>query len=215
MKNGLFFCAVFYSALCAISCTSRMPDEDTLLRHAQTLELYRTGRFAEAAKMLNGENKFVPSLVLRGKAEYLSGDLAAAEKSLERALSLNPHSSEAALYKARILRENGNAAGAQKIIEELLGDYPLDVRVLRFAAVLARDRGVEGEAASAALLERAVEASAETALVFMDRARLKWIGGNGDEALGDLGRARVLLPGDSPLIKSLEKLESVIREVSS
>jgi len=60
-----------------------------------------------------------------------------------------------------------------------------------------------------------VEASAESALVFLDRARLRWAGGNGGGALEDLGRAKVLLTRDSPILRAVETLESIISEVSS
>ena len=165
--------------------------------------------------MLAGETKFVPSLVLRGKAEYLSGDLAAADKSLKGALALRPENTEAALFLARLYRETGNKKEAQRLTEKILSDNPQDIRALRFAADLAKDRGAAGEAASAVLLDRAVEASAEAAMVFLDRARLRWAGGNSRGALEDLGRARVLLSRDSPVLKAVETLESIISEVSS
>ena len=199
---------------CLWACASPAPGDDTLLLYARCQEVYREGRFAEAAKMLAGEASFVPSLVLRGKAEYLCGDLDAAGKSLKRALTLKSHDTEASLFLARIFRETGDPKEAQKLAEKILGDNPRDIRALRFAAELARERGVSGEAASAAFLDRAVEASAELALVFLDRARLRWSGGNRGGALEDLRRARALLPEDSPVQKAAERLESIIREVS-
>ena len=156
----------------------------------------------------------VPALVLRGKAEYLSGDLPEAERSLKRALALKPGNTEASLFLARIYRETGKLTEARKLIEEVLGDNPMEIRALRLAADLARERGTSGEAASAVLLDRAVEASAELALVFLDRARFRWTGGNTSGALEDLGRARALLPLDSPVMRAVERLESIIREVS-
>ena len=200
--------------LWAAACVSPGPGEETLLLYTRSAGLYREGRFAEAAKMLGGEKKFVPALVLRGKAEYLSGDLDAAGKSLRRALALAPNHTEASLFLARLCRETGAVNEAQKITEKILGDNPMEIRALRFAAELARERGAAGEAASAILLDRAVEASVETAMVFLDRARLRWIGGNRLGALEDLDRARSLLSRDSPVLKGVEVLESIIREVS-
>ena len=196
------------------ACASRAPGEDALLLYARCQDVYRQGHFVETAMMLAGEASFVPALVLRGKAEYLSGDLDAAGKSLKRALSLEPHDTEAALFLARLSRENGNKKEAQRLVEKILGENPLDIRTLRFAAELARERGVSGEAASAVLLDRAVEASAESALIFLDRARLRWSGGNSAGALEDLFRARALLSNDSPVLKAVEVLESIISEVS-
>ena len=200
--------------LLAASCFSRAPVDETLLLYTRSQNVYREGRFADAAKILAGEARFVPALVLRGKAEYLSGDLEAAGKSLKRALALKPHDTEASLFLARISRETGDKKEARRLAEKILGDHPSDIRTLRFAAELARERGAPGEAASAALLDRAVEASDELALVFLDRARLRWSGGNRGGALDDLRRARVLLSEDSPVVKAVERLESIISEVS-
>jgi len=200
--------------LLAASCSVSPPDEESLLLYARSQSVYHEGRFTEAANMLAGERRFAPALVLRGKAEYLSGDFAAAEKSLKRALALKPHDAEASLFLARLLRENGDVPEAQNLVEKILGNNPFDIRALRFAAALARERGVTGEAASAALLDRAVEAGTESAMVFLDRARLRWSGGNRSGALEDLRRARALLSDDSPVVKAVAILESIISEVS-
>ena len=182
--------------------------------YARSREVYREGRFSEAAGMLAAEKNFVPALVLRGKAEFLSGNPDAAGKSLKRALALKPGNTEAALFLARVFRETGDKKEAGRLMDTILGENPMDIRALRLAAELAREKGVSGEAVSAALLDRAVEASAEAALVFLDRARQRWVGGNSSGALEDLGRARVLLAQDSPVFAAVEKLESVIRGLS-
>jgi tetratricopeptide (TPR) repeat protein len=204
--------------LLAVSCGPPAPSEETLLLYARSQAVYREGRFAEAAAMLAGEKGFAPVLVLRGKAEYLSGDFDAAEKTLKQALDLKPHDAEASLFLARLFRENGNIETALKFAETILADNPHDIRALRFAASLARERGVSGEAASAVLLDRAAEASwevsAEAALVFLDRARLRWSGGNSGGALEDLHRARMLLHGDSPVTRAVETLQGIISEVA-
>ena len=210
--KALYMPALF--CLWVASCFTPNTDDETLRLYIRSQDVYREGRFSEAALMLKGETKFVPSLVLRGKAEYLSGDLFGAKKSLERALHLRPHDLEASLFLVRVLRETGESGEAQKLMDKILEVNSMDIRALRLAAELARDRGISGEAAAAALLDRAVEASAEAALVFLDRARLRWVGGNRSGALDDLGRARVLLPHDSPVIRAVETLESIIREVS-
>jgi predicted Zn-dependent protease len=214
MKNTpLAFITVILIFLAA-SCGSPSPEGETILLYARSGEVYREGRFSEAAGMLKAEKNFVPALLLRGKAEFLSGDHAAAGKSLKRVLALNPHNAEASLFLARLLRETGGRQEAQKLADKILAQNPMDVRALRFAAELSREKGASGEAASAVLLDRAVEASAESGLVFLDRARQRWVGGNRSGALEDLGRARALLPHDSPVHRAAQKLESVIREVS-
>jgi hypothetical protein len=81
---------------------------------------------------------------------------------------------------------------------------------LRFASGLVLEKGNTGEAQ--ALLDKAAELSAECALTLLDRARLRWIAGRGAEALEDLARTKAMLPGDTPLARSVENLESRIRE---
>jgi Flp pilus assembly protein TadD len=209
-----FLFLLFVSFAAAVSCVLPGPGDETLLLYARSQDVYREGRFSETASILKQEKKFIPSLVLRGKAEFLSGDLAAAEKTLKRVLTLSPANTEASLFLARLFRETGEMKEAQRLADKILAEHPMDLRTLRFAAELARAKGASGEAASAVLLDRAAEASAESALVFLDRARQRWIGGNRTGALEDLGRAQALLPDDSPVFKAAGKLESVIREVS-
>ena len=214
MKHKAFVLLAAVSSLSFVYCSSRTPDSETLLHYARAKNVYSEGRFREAALMLAGEKKFVPALVLKGKAEYLYGDLVTAEKTLKRALKLSPANTEASLFLAKLFREKGNQKEAQKLADKILADNSADIRTLRFAAELARDRGASGEAASAILLDRAVEASSESAMVFMDRARLRWTGGNHNGALEDLGRAKVLLPNESPVMNAVETLESIIHELS-
>ncbi|MDR2177388.1 MAG: tetratricopeptide repeat protein [Treponema sp.] len=198
---------------CAFGCAPKV-EEDTLLRYVRAEAIYAQGRFSELIPLLAGEKSFPPALTLRGKAEYFSGDPEAAERSFRRALSRRPSSVEAALYLARILREKGEAGEAEALVEGILADDPGDIRALRMRAELYRDRGSAGEESAAALLDRAVEASGEAALVFVDRARFRWVGGTRTGALRDLQSAKTLLPGDSALYRGIETLESVIREAS-
>lgn len=218
MKRSSSFLPPVLWGLLLAAC-ARPPGNETLLRYARSQNIYREGRFSETAETLAGENDFAPALILRGKAEYLSGDFASAEKTLKRSLRVKPGDAEASLFLARLFWETGNPEEARKLAEKALGDNPLDIRLLRFAAELARENDASGAAGSGAarsaiLLDRAVEASAESAMVFLDRARLRWTGGNGAGALEDLGRAKALLSRDSPVIGALEKLESIISEVS-
>jgi tetratricopeptide (TPR) repeat protein len=210
MKGAAAF-AVTVLIFALFSCGSGA-DEETLLLYARAERIYREGEFSETIKVLGAMNHFVPALILRGKAEYFTGDLGAAEISFRRARKQNPAAAEPGLYLARILREQGDIAGAAALAESLVGANPLDVRALRLAADLARERGRDD--AALAYLDRAAEASAESALVFLDRARARWIGGRGGDALEDLKKAKILLPWDTPLLRSIENLESVIREAS-
>jgi predicted Zn-dependent protease len=211
-----FYAAHFYLfAFCLVgvlmlSCKYGKPDEETMLLYAKASSVYREGQYAEAASMLSEERAFAPSLVLRGKAQYFAGEDNNAEKSLRRALSISPGNTEAGLYLARLRREKGNIKDAKQIIEKILSDDPQNIRALRLAAEMARDTGPQGEAMAAVYLDQAAEASSELALVFMDRARNRWVNGNGKAALEDILRAKALLPLNSPLLRSVNTLESII-----
>ncbi|MDR2370091.1 MAG: tetratricopeptide repeat protein [Treponema sp.] len=202
---------VFPLLLFTSACSPRIDDE-TLLRYARAQSLYAEGRFEESLAGLEEMDGFIPGLVLRGKAEYFSGNLEKAEKVFRRALKLHPAAAEAGLYLARILREENRIAEARAAAEALIADDPLDIRALRLAAALENDRGPAGQAAALAFLDRAAEASSECALVFVDRARARWTAGKGEEALEDLNRARTLLRRDTPMFRAVEKLESAVRE---
>jgi len=203
---------VFFSAviLAFVSC-AKTPGTETIRRYVRAGEAYAAGRFAETADILHGEKKFHPALILRAKAEFFSGELEKAEKTCRRALKTRPSSLEAKLYLARILRERGDTAGAAAVAESMLADNPQDIRALRFSAEIAGETGKFDEAAI--LLDRAAEFSAESAMVLLDRARLRWTAGRGAEALEDLSRARAMLPWDTPLMRSILNLENIIKEV--
>jgi tetratricopeptide (TPR) repeat protein len=206
-KNIVSLCLII---LCAASCV-KSPDTETIRLYVRASDAYAQGRFAEAAELLHKQNKFPPALILRAKAEYFFDDLDKAEKSCRRAIKLRPSSLEANLYLARILREKGDPAGAETAIESLLADNPQDIRALRFAAELASDTGKFDEAAI--FLDRAAEFSAESAMVLLDRARLRWTAGKSKEALEDLSRAKAMLPWNTPLLRSISNLEKTIKGV--
>jgi Flp pilus assembly protein TadD len=205
-QTAFFGAVIFLSVSCA-----KTPSTETIRMYVRASEAYALGRFAETADILHGEKKFHPALVLRAKAEFFSGDLEKAEKTCRRALKTRPSSLEAKLYLARILRERGDTAGADAAAQSMLADNPQDIRALRFSAEIAGDAGKFDEAA--VLLDRAAEYSAESALVLLDRARLRWTAGRGAEALEDLSRARAMLPWDTPLMRSILNLEKTIKEV--
>jgi tetratricopeptide (TPR) repeat protein len=200
-------CAAFLCAGITVSCNAA--NEQTLRQYARAKEMYAQGRFAETSSLLEDTKKFGPALTLRGKAEYFSGDLDKAELSCRRAMRRQPAAFEAKLYLARVLREKGETENAEKLAFALLSDNPYDIRALRFASALASQQGRTHEAK--VLLDQAAELSAENAMVLLDRARLHWKAGRSAEALEDLERAQLMLPWDTPLAKSIEHLESVIR----
>jgi len=194
----------------ASSC-GKTPDTETISVFVRASNLYSQGRFGEVSEILRTQNKFPPALMLRAKAEYFSGDIETAEQTCKRAVKLHPSLFEAYLYLARILREKGDLNGAAKIIESLLADNPQDIRALRLAADIAAEEGKIDKAAI--FLDRAAEFSAESAMVLLDRARLRWIAGRNNDALEDLKRAKAMLPWETPLLRSISNLENIITEV--
>jgi uncharacterized protein HemY len=207
----VIFCitlSVTLTAFCAVSC-AKSPDTETIRLYVRASDAYAQGRFAEVTELLQKQNNFPPALLLRTKAEYFSGDLEKAEKLCRRTIKSRPSSLEATLYLARIIREKGDLGGAKTIIESLLADNPQDIRVLRLAADIASDTGKYDE--TAIFLDRAAEYSAESAMVLLDRARLRWVSGKNEEALEDLSRARAMLPWDTPLLRSISNLERTIK----
>ncbi|WP_461247110.1 tetratricopeptide repeat protein [Treponema sp. R6D11] len=203
----LITCAVLFTFF---SC-SKTPDQKTVLRYVRAQEAYSQGKFTETLETLSGEKKFPPALLLRVKAEFFSGDLDKAEKTCRRLLKIQPSFYEGKLYLARILREKGDSDKAVQVTESLLADYPQDIRALRFAAELASESKKYDE--MEIFLDKAAELSAESALVLLDRARLRWVAGKGAEALEDLSRAKAMLPWDTPLLRPINNLEKTIKEV--
>jgi tetratricopeptide (TPR) repeat protein len=199
---------LFAFCIALVSCAKDRADDAALLLYAKASSAYAKGNYAETSEILAAEKNFVPALVLKGKALYFCDDDGEAESVFRKALRLNPSSAEASLFLARLLRDSGRNDEASRRTEELIRDNPQDIRALRLASDLASAGGDSENAA--AFLDRAIEASAETALVFIDRARLRWIGGNGAGALEDLRRAEALLPWDTALSRSIGELRFLI-----
>lgn len=212
MNVALFLFALMMFGSCALS----KADDDTVKLFARSHGLYVQGMLRETIDMLLPKNTggkaqhFVPLLILRGKSEYFLGNINDAEKTMRRVLRLKRGHTEATLYLARIYREKNKSGEAQKIIEGLLANDPSNIQALRLAAELARDRGPEGERAAMAFLDRAADASTESAFVFLDRARLYWIAGNAEEALRDVRCARALVRSEEPISRSIDNLEKII-----
>jgi len=212
----LFLC--FACLIICVSCHNgaQTPGDETIRLYVRASDAYSQERFAEVMEILRSQNKFPPALILRAKAEYFYGDLEKAEKTCRRAIKLRPSLLEAKLFLARTLRDKGDFSGAAKEAQALLADNPQDIRALRFSAELACELGNFDEAII--LLDRASEFSAESAMVLLDRARLRWVAGIHDEtalraALQDLSRARAMLPWNTPLLRSIMNLENLINGV--
>jgi tetratricopeptide (TPR) repeat protein len=201
--------ALLFAAACIVSCV-KANDEEAWLLYGKAAAAYSHGRFEESAELLEKQGSFLPSKTLRAKSLYFCNRVEEAERLLRGILRRNRGSAEAALFLARILREQGKDDEARKITETLLRDNPQDIRALRLASDLAGKRG-DAENAEA-FLDRAAEASAETALVFVDRAKLRWNAGNGTGALEDLKRAELLLPWHTSLGRGIKSLRTAIGE---
>ena len=190
------------------------PDEAALLLYVRASSLFNSGKFQEAAALLSDKEsagkveKFVNALLLRGKSKYFAGDIDGAEKDLKKVLSKRPGQVDASLYTARIMRERGDSNGALAFVETLLARDPNDLRVLRLASELAKDK--EDEAASLAYLNRAAEAGSESAYILLERARRRWVSGRTEDALEDLSGAKALSGKESPLFRVIDNLEKTI-----
>jgi uncharacterized protein HemY len=211
--NFWFVLIITIPIFCVVCSAETGAGEETLLVYAKAKLLYDKGDFAGTVKLLesgSGTGRFPPALALRGKAAYFSDDLNEAERLFRRTLDFSPSNAEAGLYLARTLRETGRADEARAVVESLLADDPSDLRVLRLAAAIALDKGAAGESEAASFLDRAAEASSEAALVFLERARIKWIAGDGGAAREDLERASAFSGSTSPLGRAIRHLEHAI-----
>lgn len=183
---------------CAASC-GRGVDDRAIILYAEAAAAYDRGAFIEARaaaeSALSHSPAFLPALALAGKAAYLSGDAEGAARALARGVRASPRGGEAALWLARAYRAAGKADEARRACESLLAASPFDAAALRLASSLAMDRDRPAEAR--AFLDRAVAASAESGLAFLDRACLRWAGGDRAGCLADLRAALAVLPEDS------------------
>jgi len=193
----------------SVSCGKKF-DENAVRLYANANELYAAGRFSETVQMLDSVKKFVPALTLRAKSEYFMGDLNRAEKTFRQAIKSGSGTFESRFYLAKVLHEKGDETKARELTEKLMADNAHDPRLLRFAASLAMEQG--DLAGASVLLDKAAELSSDGAMVLLDRARLRWIAGKGQEALEDLSRARAMLPWDTALARSINNLENRIME---
>jgi predicted Zn-dependent protease len=204
---------LFLTFVCSFTaCRRGQPNEETLLQYTRASGAYSEGRFSEAAEILAPLKSFLPALVLRGKALYFLDQSGEAEKSFRKALSIRPSSTEASIYLARIFKEGGRLEEAESIVTSLISDDPSDIRAFRLAAELSFLKGPAGESQGTVYLDKAIEASTEASLAFLDRARRRWVSGDGNGAVKDLRAAKVLVSANSALFRSISTLERTIME---
>jgi len=213
-KAFLFLVTLFFIlsgiAVIMILCIKGTDKGKSFRLYARAGETYAQGQFNETIEILEPLRKFHPALILKAKAYYFSDKIDLAEKTFKRALRYRPSSFEAKLFLARIYYENGLYEKASQLTESLLADNPNDIQTLHLASQFANAEGKDDEAL--VFLNRAVELSATSAIVLLDRARMNWVAGRANEALEDLSRAKAMLPWDTPLLKTIQNLEKTIKE---
>lgn len=178
---------------------------EELDRYNRALGLYSEGRYEEAAGLISSLGGAYAAQVLRGKALFFSETYAEAEKTFRKALDLRPSSVEARLYLAFIQRASGSETEARRLAEDILVDDPGNLRAYRLLVDLTEDQQNKG-----ALLNQALDSAGDVALLFVERARSRWIAGDGSGALQDLAAALALLPSDSIMRPPVESLRATI-----
>ncbi|MBP7263669.1 MAG: hypothetical protein KBB32_05805 [Spirochaetia bacterium] len=213
MRWSAYMAAAVLAVLC-LSCLScgRRDAAAALERHIAAISSYQEGKLdkaiAEAAEAERMDDTLVAASILKGKAEFFSDDLGSALASFSLALKAQPASIEARLWQARCLRYLKRQPEAIEACESALALAPNLVELLRLRAAMAMD---DDDVATAALcLDRAASNAQEFALVFMDRAALRWAAGHAEGARDDLKVALSLLPPGSPARKGATDLLSAV-----
>jgi len=192
LLGGIILIILFQS--CGPSSSRAALKGDALNRYNQALVLYSEGRYRDAADLLAGFNNSYSAQVLRGRALFFISNYKDGETALKRALQIRPSSIEGRLYLAYIQRAIGKVDEARKLAEDILADDPENLRAYRVLADLA-----EASSSKRVYLDQALEGMGEAALLFVERARSRWISGDGHGALQDVSAALVLLPEESTL----------------
>jgi len=195
------------------SCRTAGGSDATLKSYIAAAAAWDAGDFSVALDLanscINGDYRFLPAVVLRGKALFLLGDDDGAIAALSKAVSLTPRAGQAALWLARAYRSHGEKEAAERVCQLALESDPSNIEMLRFASMLALDGG--DTKAAGAFLDRAIEAAAEAGMAFVDRATLRWAGGDRLGASADLEAALALLPDNSRAIGAARAVATRIR----
>lgn len=185
--------------LLAGSCRAASGSDATLKTYIAAASAWDAGDCSGALELANAcvgaYSDFQPAVLLRGKALFLLGDDDAAIATLSKAVSLSPRAGQAALWLARAYRARGDLKEAQRVCDSALQADPSNIAMLRLASMLAIDGGDAG--AARAFLDRALDGASEAGMAFVDRASMRWAGGDRLGASADIEAALVLLPTDS------------------
>jgi Flp pilus assembly protein TadD len=183
-----------------------------LARAERTLDRAWAGRALGALeKALGGTARRSEGLALYGRALYLSGDPAAAERILREAIATSPVDAQAFAYLADAADRLGHLADARDALvdlDTLEGDTASpDARAARARRIGAIALRAGDPSTAAAFLNQAVEGGYVDAATLGMLAQARWQAGDADEARSALARALALAPGNA----ELQRLSRTIR----
>lgn len=138
--------------------------------------------------------------VVHAQAYGGAHDFTLAERSLRRALELDPSIVSAQLQMVYVELHHGDKAAARGLIERLLREAPDDPAVLFVAGMLYRLDGLHEEARR--VFDRLLELNPnDVVIVTMNRARILNYEGRYEEAILELDKALAVEP-EHPLVKT-------------
>ncbi len=162
-----------------------------LTRFIRAVDCVMAGRIDEAIDWLQQVIAIRPSLGIAwqylGSAQWQRGDIPAAERSLGRALELQPRDIASLVNLAQIRRGAGDPEGAQALAERAVAEEPENSRAqaeMGHCRVARRD--YEGAAAA---FTRALEAWPDNVDALVNRSGALAMLGRVDDAIADLRRA--------------------------
>jgi tetratricopeptide (TPR) repeat protein len=170
------------------------PDRATVARALVALE-----------RALGGTARRGEGTALYGRALYLSGDYAGAERILREAVATSPVELDAFRFLADAAAKQGHdlmARDALVNLDLLEGDTALPPRRTARAERIGELSLRGGDANGAArYFARAIDLGANTPTVFGQLARALWLAGDGNGARSALARALALAPRDAELLR--------------
>lgn len=156
-------------------------------------------------RALAGTARRSEGLTLLGRALYLSGDDAGAERLLREAVSTSPLIAEAFGYLADACERQRNYDGAREALEKLdalQGDTaPRSVRSARARRVGVLSLKADDPTSAVEFLQRALDAGENDAALFGSLAEAQFKSGNVDAAKATLAQALALEPKNADLLR--------------
>jgi tetratricopeptide (TPR) repeat protein len=163
---------------------------------------------AALEKALGGTARRSEGLALYGRALYLSGDTAGAERILQEALSTSPIDEEAFAFLADAAERAGHPAVARAALvdlDALQGDtVSAEQRGFRARRMGALSLGIGDVTSAVRFLSQAIDTTPPDAATLGLLARARWLAGDAAGAKVALGRALQLSASD-PTLRRLER----------